>query len=29
LFEAADTTKPVTRHGRGVPVNRRAARLHK
>jgi len=26
LFEAADTTKPVTRHRRGVPVNRRAAR---
>ena len=26
LFEAADTTKPVTRHRRGVSVNRRAAR---
>jgi len=26
LFEAADTTQPVTRHRRGVPVNRRAAR---
>ena len=26
LFEAADTTKPVTTHRRGVPVNRRAAR---
>jgi DNA-binding transcriptional LysR family regulator len=26
LFEAADTTKPVTRHRRGVPVNRRTAR---
>jgi DNA-binding transcriptional LysR family regulator len=26
LFEAAETTKPVTRHRRGVPVNRRAAR---
>jgi DNA-binding transcriptional LysR family regulator len=26
LFEAADTTKPVTRHRRGVPANRRAAR---
>jgi DNA-binding transcriptional LysR family regulator len=23
LFEAADTTKPVTRHRRGLPVNRR------
>ena len=29
LFEAADTTKPVTRHPRGVPANRRAARPHK
>ena len=29
LFEAADTTKPVTRHRRDVPVNRRAARPHK
>ena len=27
LFEAADTRKPVTRHRRGVPANRRAARL--
>jgi DNA-binding transcriptional LysR family regulator len=26
LFEAADTTKPVTRHRRRVPMNRRAAR---
>jgi DNA-binding transcriptional LysR family regulator len=26
LFEAADTKKPVTRHRRGVPANRRAAR---
>jgi DNA-binding transcriptional LysR family regulator len=26
LFEAADTTKPVARHRRGVPVNRRTAR---
>jgi DNA-binding transcriptional LysR family regulator len=26
LFEAADTTKPVTRHRRGAPANRRAAR---
>ena len=26
LFEAVDTTKPVTRHRRGVPVNRRATR---
>ena len=26
LFEAADTTKPVTRHRRGGPANRRAAR---
>jgi DNA-binding transcriptional LysR family regulator len=26
LFEAADTTKPVTRHRKGMPVNRRAAR---
>jgi DNA-binding transcriptional LysR family regulator len=26
LFEAADTTKPVTRHRRGVPANPRAAR---
>jgi DNA-binding transcriptional LysR family regulator len=29
LFEEADTTKPVTRHRRGVPVNRRAARSPK
>jgi DNA-binding transcriptional LysR family regulator len=29
LFEAADTTKPVTRHRRGVPTNRRAARSPK
>jgi DNA-binding transcriptional LysR family regulator len=29
LFEAADTTKPVTRRGSGVPVNRRAARRPK
>src|SRR6476620_4748948 len=26
LFEAANTKKPVTRHRRGVPANRRAAR---
>ena len=26
LFEAADPTKPATRHRRGVPANRRAAR---
>jgi DNA-binding transcriptional LysR family regulator len=26
LFEAADTAKPVTRHRRGAPANRRAAR---
>jgi DNA-binding transcriptional LysR family regulator len=26
LFEAADTRKPVTRHRRGVPANRRAVR---
>ena len=26
LFEAAETQKPVTRHRRGVPANRRAAR---
>jgi hypothetical protein len=26
LFEAADTKKPVTRHRRVVPANRRAAR---
>jgi DNA-binding transcriptional LysR family regulator len=26
LFEAGDTTKPVTSHRRGVPANRRAAR---
>ena len=26
LFEAADTKKPVTRHRRGVPAKRRAAR---
>ena len=26
LFEAAHTRKPVTRHRRGVPANRRAAR---
>jgi DNA-binding transcriptional LysR family regulator len=26
LFEAADTSKPVTKHRRGVPVNRRATR---
>jgi hypothetical protein len=26
LFEAADIKKPVTRHRRGVPANRRAAR---
>jgi DNA-binding transcriptional LysR family regulator len=29
LFEAADTPKPVTRHRRAVPVNRRAARRPK
>ena len=29
LFEAADTTKPVTRHRRGVPANRRAPRTTK
>jgi hypothetical protein len=29
LFEAADTTKPVTRHRSGVPANRRAARTPK
>jgi DNA-binding transcriptional LysR family regulator len=29
LFEAADTKKPVTRHRRGVPANRRAARRPK
>lgn len=29
LFEAADTKKPVTRHRRGVPANRRAARPRK
>src|ERR1700749_4604591 len=29
LFEAADTPKPVTRHRRGVPANRRAARPRK
>ena len=29
LFEAANTRKPVTRHRRGVPANRRAARPHK
>jgi DNA-binding transcriptional LysR family regulator len=29
LFEAAGTTKPVTRQRREVPVNRRAARPHK
>jgi len=29
LFEAADTTKPMTRHQRGVPANRRAARRPK
>jgi DNA-binding transcriptional LysR family regulator len=29
LFEAADTTKPVTRRRRGVPANRRAARPRK
>ena len=26
LFEAADTRKPVTRHRRGAPANRRATR---
>jgi DNA-binding transcriptional LysR family regulator len=26
LFEAADTKKPVTRHRRGVPANRRVRR---
>ncbi|HEX4863645.1 MAG TPA: hypothetical protein VFV02_06210, partial [Acidimicrobiales bacterium] len=29
LFEAADTTKPATRHQRGVPAKRRAARRPK
>jgi DNA-binding transcriptional LysR family regulator len=29
LFEAANTRKPVTRHRRGVPANRRAARRRK
>ncbi len=29
LFEAADTTKPVTRHRRAVPANRRVARSPK
>jgi hypothetical protein len=29
LFEAAGTTKPVTRHQTGVPANRRAARRPK
>jgi hypothetical protein len=29
LFEAADTTKPMTRRRRGVPANRRKARLPK
>jgi DNA-binding transcriptional LysR family regulator len=29
LFEAADAPKPVTRHRRGVPANRRAARPSK
>ena len=29
LFEAADTKKPVTRHRRGVPANRRQARPRK
>ncbi len=29
FFEAADTTKPVTRHRRGVPANRQAARPRK
>ena len=29
LFEAADTPKPATRHRRGVPANRRAARQPK
>jgi hypothetical protein len=26
LYEAADRRRPVTRHRRGVPANRRAAR---
>jgi DNA-binding transcriptional LysR family regulator len=29
LFEAAETTKPATKHRRGVPVNRGAARPRK
>jgi hypothetical protein len=29
LLEAADTTKPATRHRRGVPANRREARPRK
>ena len=29
LFEAADTTKPVSKHRRAVPANRRAARAPK
>jgi DNA-binding transcriptional LysR family regulator len=29
LFEAADTRKPVTRSGRGLPANRRKARSRK
>jgi len=29
LFEAADTPKPVTRHRKGAPANRRAARPRK
>jgi len=29
LFEATDTTKPVKKHRRGVPTNRRAARPHR
>jgi hypothetical protein len=29
LLEAADTTKPVTRHRRGLPANRRKSRLRK
>jgi DNA-binding transcriptional LysR family regulator len=29
LFEAADTRKPVTRRGRGLPANRRKARPRK
>jgi DNA-binding transcriptional LysR family regulator len=29
LFEAADTTTPVTKHRKGVPANRRAARSPK